>query len=304
MVRASRIGAGSSSRRVTTSRVTSVSESTIADALRSACSSDADSGSSSRARTNESGSSASIGHSSSIDASNRAASTCGTSGPSSRPQAMRCRTGPAAPNRACKSAGASAATSPSVLSPHRPNVDRCSESPNTARTSTGSVRTAARSSPRGTTITGHAPASARLRPGSPERPVASLRSRRQPAPSSLAAVPVAAIATAASTPRARASRASSRPTAGGSPTIRPRPEISRSTASPRRSTRGEKSRARSSNSAGGQLLLMRQASMTARAAAVGGRRTSGPVGSFPPRTDRIRARPSPRPDCARDVPPR
>ena len=99
--------------------------------------------------------------------------------------------------------------------------------------------TASRSSPRGTTITGHAPASARLRPGTPERPVASLRSRRQPAPSSVAAVLVAAIATAASTPRARASRgARARPPADRRRSGRD-PKHREARRRPRRSTRGE-----------------------------------------------------------------
>ena len=178
----------------------------------------------------------------------------------------------------------SAATSPSVLSPHRPNVDRCSESPNTERTSTGSVRHRGALLPRGTTSTGHAPASPRLRPGSRSDLLLLCSSRRPPAPSSLAAVPVAAtqrgIDSRACAPRAPA-RARRRRIADDPVETR---NVEK-TASPRRSTRGEKHARRRATLGRRRTAAYETSKQTARAAAVGGRRSIRARRSFPPRTD-------------------
>ncbi|PYR41934.1 MAG: hypothetical protein DMF93_07205 [Acidobacteria bacterium] len=125
-VRTSRIGVGSSSRRAQTSRppspdgsrVTSRSSTCSTAAPRSRRSSRVDNGSSSRVSTNDSGSSSSIGHSRSSVASNRSSASVGTSGRTSSPRAIACHASARFPIRAARSAGGSAASSPSVLMPH------------------------------------------------------------------------------------------------------------------------------------------------------------------------------------------
>ena len=98
-VRTSRIGAGSSRRRAYTSRVTSRSRTCSTAAPRSRRSSRVDNGSSSRVSTNDSGSSPSIGHSSSIDDSKRSSASVGTSGRMSSPRAIACHASACRPSR-------------------------------------------------------------------------------------------------------------------------------------------------------------------------------------------------------------
>ena len=83
--------------RVHVSRVTSRSTTCSTAAPRSRRSRRVDSGSSSRVSTNDSGSSPSIGHSSSIDDSNRSSASVGTSGRTSSPRAIACHTSAGAP---------------------------------------------------------------------------------------------------------------------------------------------------------------------------------------------------------------
>ena len=245
-VRTSRTGDGSSRRRTQVSRgstasprpervegcVTRPSRTCSTAAPRSRRSRRVASGSSSRVRTNDSGSRSSIGHSSSSDDSKRSSASVGTSGRMSSPRAIACHIVAGRPSRDTRSAAGSAASSPSVFSPHllnaktawfdtltmsaRPEpVEGCelrarSSSWIFSRMPMGIIASAAASSPRGITV-------------SPGR--ASARTS--------AAMRVPATATCARTPRAAASRPSSSPMARAGPTSRASPLTSIDTRSSR-----------------------------------------------------------------------
>ena len=118
--RASRIGTGSCSDVVTSHAalvLTRCSRTCRTAAPRSRRSRCADSGSSSRPSTNESGSSPSIGHSRSSACSKRSSGTAGTSGATSSPRASRCQRTPSCPRRAATSSGGSAANRRAYASP-------------------------------------------------------------------------------------------------------------------------------------------------------------------------------------------
>ena len=100
-------------------RVMSPSRTCSTAAPRSRRSSLVDNGSSSRVRTNDSGSSPSSGHSSSSVPSKRSSASVGMSGRTSSPRASARQISAGRPTRATRSAGGSAASSPSVRSPQR-----------------------------------------------------------------------------------------------------------------------------------------------------------------------------------------
>ncbi len=247
---ASRIAAGSCRQRACSLRSTSRSVRWMAAAPRSARSSAAASGSSSRARTNDSGSRPSIGHSSSIRSRKRGTSASGIKGCRSTPHA-NCRSAvPRPPSRDERSPAGSDASSPAVVNPQRRSAaNACSYPSQIVCTRAGAAvsgrmpcrsATSRRKASSGTCESAGA--------GGPVRTV----SDGCDSDNNIAAVCVGATATAIGDEAWAAHvRCSSAPIACASPSRRPRPETSKM-AQPRPNcwTRGENARATAAGRSG------------------------------------------------------